>query len=143
MNLNEWNLIGLNVTKVNRNLSHQISPKMNWNWIELNSIGVNWIEIDVFQVQKSSTPFIDDLLDELFGRKSVDSGWPYLCSDAEWDCGFSPPEAPPEASPEALQPKTDVRVSFSSLNQRCHSLLVELKVILPASGIFFFRKSSI
>ena len=83
----------------------------------------------IFKAQKSMTPFIDDLLDELFGRKGTDLGWPYLSSDDEWDYGFSP---------EASQPKTDVRVSFSSLHQRCHSLLVELKpwaLLINQSGV--------
>ena len=62
------------------------------------------------------TPFIDDLLEQLFPPTDhQEDKWPFT---EDWDY---------VDSAQISQPKTDVRVTFSSLHQRCHSLLVELK----------------
>lgn len=66
-------------------------------------------------------PFIDALLEQLFPQnkeRQEENRWPFTSSEEEsWDSLAAAPQ----------QPKTDVRVTFCSLNARCHSLLVELK----------------
>ena len=70
----------------------------------------------------SQGPFIDSLLNELFpsvkDRTAEEKEWPYTSTEED---SFESLAAAPQ------QPKTDVRVTFSNLNSRCHSLLVELK----------------
>jgi vacuolar protein sorting-associated protein 13B len=72
------------------------------------------------------TPYINDLLEELFTNDQLEK-WPFAENVDFIDCSADIP-----------QPKTDVRVTFSSLHQRCHSLLVELKpwaLVVNHSGI--------
>ena len=84
---------------------------------------------------KDSSPFIDDLLDNIFGRKENRLEWPFPAADDYTSYVFHP---------DTPQPKTDVRVTFSSLNQRCHTLLVELKpwaLMVNQSRIDLYLKS--
>lgn len=76
--------------------------------------------------------FIDDLLQQLFPPVDHQADkWPFA---EDWDL---------IDSTKIPQPKTDVRVTFSSLHQRCHSLLVELKpwaLLINHSGIDLMLK---
>ena len=91
----------------------------------------------------SNTPFIDNLLDELFKKPqsqikdSEQPQWPFT---PELIADFDLLD-----SPQVAQPKTDVRVTFGSLNPRCHSLLVQLKpwaLLINRSGIDLQLKRS-
>ena len=89
--------------------------------------------------QISSVPFIDDLLDQLFhkpSRSKDEPVWPFTPEESDFDF---------LESPQVSQPKTDVRVTFGSLNPHCHSLLVQLKpwaLLVNRSGVDLQLKQS-
>ena len=96
-------------------------------------VPLSWTMASQYTANQSirpTSPYIDQLLDDLFKKKDCNqSAWPFLADDDDWDYGFSL---------GAAQPKTDVQVTFSSLHQRCHSLLVELKpwaLLINQSGL--------